>query len=96
MHFVDKVKKLAAESGSKLTCKLLQKVIQDEAALIMTNQPERSEYLKRTFGNNIVIFSYNFAARNREIWLWTASCESGLRIERAQGKAEGPAETKSS
>ena len=31
-----------------------------------------------------------------EIWLWTTPHKSGLRIERAQGKTEGSAETKSS
>ena len=63
-NIVDKVKRLAAESGSKLTSKLLQRVIQDEAAIIMTNQPERSEDLAKIFERkDLQKFAYNFAAR---------------------------------
>ena len=82
---VVKVKRLAAESGSKLTSKLLQRVIQDEAAIIMTNQPERSEYLTRTFNTSFERFTYNFAARNKLI---LKKIKGGRKIKKIQDSVD--------
>ena len=84
-NIVDKVKGLAAESGSKLTSKLLQRVIQDEAAIIMTNQPERSEYLTRTFNTSFERFTYNFAARNKLI---LKKIKGGRKIKKIQDSVD--------
>ena len=62
---IDRVKRLV-ESGSKLTCKLLQRVIMEEAEIIMTNQPERAEdWVKTLEETNLQRFSYSFATRNK-------------------------------
>ena len=60
---VQRALELSSSGGNLLTCKLLQKVILEEAEVVKINQPERTEQM--TFTNTgLKYFAINLAVRN--------------------------------